>query len=122
MNGQRVNIKISDCAGNATTQQLVEHYIEKADCVLLCYSLTSHRSFENLDDWLEEIQKTDKGEKAPIALVATKLDLAISQRAVDPWKLTKKEAATKNCFISREITAWEDRTDYVNDLFQKVAE
>ena len=108
-------------AGNATTQQLVGEFIEKADCVLLCYTLTSDLSFKNLDDWIEEIQKTDKGNNIPIAIAATKSDRAINERAVSTSRMETLKRNTKNCFYAAEVTAWTDNVSYVNDLFEKLA-
>ena len=69
-------------AGNFTARQLSKHYTPQADCILACYSLNSERSFEELDEWIQEIRQTQEGLNIPIMLLATKSDLAQNERAV----------------------------------------
>ena len=52
---------MKDMAGNFAMQDLVRDHCKDADCIILCYNLTSRRSFENLPDWLEEIEKDSIG-------------------------------------------------------------
>ena len=49
-------------AGNFAMQDLVREFCKDMDCIILCYNLTSRRSFESLSDWLEEIEKDPTGQ------------------------------------------------------------
>ena len=67
---------MKDMAGNFAMQDLVRDHCKDADCIILCYNLTSKRSYDTLPDWLEEIERDPVGMNLPVALVATKSDLA----------------------------------------------
>ena len=86
--------------------------------------MTSKQSFQNLDDWLEEINLDVKGVKTPIALVATKSDLAASQRCVpETYGYNKlKEIGKPRCFLFRETSTYTDNVQPVEDLFKDIAE
>ena len=71
-----VKVELKDMAGNFSMQNLVRENCKDSHCIILCYNLTSRASFDNLPDWLEEIDKDAVGSTLPIALVATKSDLA----------------------------------------------
>ena len=43
-----VEVVLQDVAGNFTAKQLVHTYCKQADCIVLCYSLTSKESFKGL--------------------------------------------------------------------------
>ena len=51
-----------------------------ADAVILCYSITSKVSFDDIDDWLEALQKQHNGRSLPIALIGLNSDLATTKR------------------------------------------
>ena len=81
--GKNVPIEVVDMAGNYQAAHLVKKECQGANCILLCYSLISHESYQKLDDWLEEIDRDEFGINLPIVLVATKRDLASEHRAVE---------------------------------------
>ena len=58
-------------------------YSKQADVILLCYNLTKKKTFDDLDEWLDQLNLDKKAKTLPIALIATKSDLAMDQRAVD---------------------------------------
>ena len=70
-------------AGNFQAQALVKNECSKADCILLCYAINSNDSFKRLDNWLDELNADEHGQKLPIVLVGTKRDLAGEHRAVE---------------------------------------
>ena len=93
-------------------------YCKQADCIVLCYSLTQKTSFQNLNEWLEELSLDERAKTLPVALIATKLDLAPDQRAVSEDEgYIKKEEIGDRCFIFRETTTFTDDTRPIQDLF-----
>ena len=114
---------MKDMAGNFAMQDLVRDHCKDADCIILCYNLTSRRSFENLPDWLEEIEKDSIGKNLPVALVATKSDLAQDQRQVsEDLGYRKKGDIGDKCILFRETTTYGNDVSSVNLLFTEVAE
>ena len=58
-------------------------YCKQADVIVLCYNLTKKRTFDDLDEWLDQLNLDNKAKTLPIALIATKSDLAMDQREVE---------------------------------------
>ena len=114
---------MKDMAGNFAMQDLVREHCRDSDCIILCYNLTSRRSFENLPDWLMEIEKDSIGQNLPVALVATKMDLAQDQRQVsEDMGYRKKQEIGEKCILFRETTTYGSEFSSVNQLFNEVAE
>ena len=109
---------MQDVAGNFTAKQLVHTYCKQADCIVLCYSLTSKTSFNSLAEWLEELSLDERAKTLPVALIATKSDLAPEQRQVtEDQGYLKKDDIGERCFIFRETTTFTDDMQPIQDLF-----
>lgn len=66
-------IKLHDTAGQEEFENLRKAFMKnkRPDVFILCYSVDNRRSFENVEKkWIKEIRN-----RAPIVLVATKVDL-----------------------------------------------
>ena len=61
--------------------------LERISYIIICYSIDSRKSYNDLTDWVKGINSNAKGKDTPIALVATKKDLSRSRRV--PEKLGK---------------------------------
>mmetsp|Transcript_9510 Transcript_9510/g.11730 ORF Transcript_9510/g.11730 Transcript_9510/m.11730 type:complete len:80 (-) Transcript_9510:270-509(-) len=68
----KCKVTMRDVSGNHTAQHLVHLFCDQADCVLLCYDMTSRNSFEQLSTWYEEVKGDQRGKKLPIVLLALK--------------------------------------------------
>jgi small GTP-binding protein len=66
MNGKRVKLTIWDTAGQERFRTLTSSYYRGAHGVVLVYDVTRTDSFENLEQWLKEVQlyRCVKQEKA----------------------------------------------------------
>ena len=63
----------------------IKDLIHKHQCIsyiVLCYAINNKRSYDDLQDWVDVINSNPQGNRAHIALVATKSDLA-SDRKVE---------------------------------------
>jgi GTPase SAR1 family protein len=56
MNGKRVKLTIWDTAGQERFRTLTSSYYRGAHGVVLVYDVTRTDSFENLEQWLKEVQ------------------------------------------------------------------
>ena len=72
--GKKVGIYYNDCDGGGEDwHRLRPLGYDRADVVVLCFSIRCRRSFENIDEyWYPMVQK--HAPKAPIVLCGTKLD------------------------------------------------
>ncbi|ORX87389.1 P-loop containing nucleoside triphosphate hydrolase protein [Anaeromyces robustus] len=74
------NIQIWDIGGQAINNRMISNYLYGAQAILLCYDVTHTLSFQNLEKWLNIINKTlsskqSKKNNPYIACVGNKIDL-----------------------------------------------
>ena len=79
-NGSEIKFKIFDTAGQERFKSISQNYIKKANGVLLMYDISDEASFNNIENWMQNIQD-NSGNKMCIVLVATKCDL-VEEREV----------------------------------------
>lgn len=82
MSGKRVKLTIWDTAGQERFRTLTSSYYRGAHGVVLVYDVTRTDSFENLEQWLKEVQlySPNNGESVVKLLVGNKIDM---ERQVD---------------------------------------
>ena len=73
-NGEEIRVKISDTAGQERFKSIATNYLKKANGVILAYDVTKETSFENIDNWVEQIN-AESGVSRPIILIGNKCDL-----------------------------------------------
>jgi small GTP-binding protein len=73
--GARHPLQLWDTAGQELYRNIIPIYFKGAVFAMVCFSVADHRSFENLDSWLAEIEEhSDAG--IGLVLVGTKYDVA----------------------------------------------
>ena len=73
-NGEEIRVQITDTAGQERYRSLSTNYIKKADGILFVYDITKKESFDEIDDWLERLNK-DENNNRPHILIGNKSDL-----------------------------------------------
>ena len=74
LDGVRQTIHLHDTAGQEDYDRIRQSFYRRAHCFLICYSIDSETSYENIKlKWMPEIKEIQ--ENTPIVLVGTKLDL-----------------------------------------------
>ncbi|MFX1378838.1 MAG: Rab family GTPase [Promethearchaeota archaeon] len=68
-----VSAQIWDLGGQESFKSLRKLYLEGANGALLVYDMTSQKSFEKLDDWVQSFREAR--DDAPIILIGNKSDL-----------------------------------------------
>jgi len=105
--GHPVNLGLWDTAGSGEYDQLRPLSYPGTDVFIICFSLTSPESFDNVKNkWVPEV--TQFNPKTPIVLVGTKLDLrdnpdtiaALQQHDQAPIQVAKAEK------LAKEINAY----------------
>ena len=72
--GKTINMKIFDTAGQERFRTLTNNYYQKADGILLIYSIKDKDSFSTINNWITEI-KTKANEDVVVFLIGNKCDL-----------------------------------------------
>ncbi|XP_056626219.1 ras-related protein Rab-28 [Triplophysa dalaica] len=72
-----VTLQVWDIGGQTIGGKMLDKYIYGAQGVLLVYDITNSQSFENLEDWLNMVRKTnEESDTQPvISLIGNKIDL-----------------------------------------------
>ena len=80
LKGETYNMKVWDTAGMERFKTLTYSFYKRADGILVGYSVTDRRSFENIQNWITAIEQYAQ-KNIPIIVVGTKIDLE-SERVV----------------------------------------
>jgi len=105
--GSLVVLDIVDCAGNEDFAKLRQSFYVGINVVLLCFSLSSPSSYENVTKkWQQEM--ATHCPKAAIVLVGTKLDLRDDKDTIETLKGKKLKPITSSQgkSKSKEINAY----------------
>ncbi|KAJ1667572.1 Ras- protein Rab-7A [Coemansia sp. RSA 1813] len=94
--GRVAEVACWDTAGQERFQSLGVAFYRGADCCILCFDVTSMRSFENLQSWRDEflLQVAPRDpENFPFVVVGNKIDIdgkrAVSQKRAMQWCAAK---------------------------------
>lgn len=89
INDKRVKITVWDTAGQERFRTLTSSYYRGAQGVVMVYDVTRRDSFENLEQWLKEVQlyTPDNGEGVVKLLVGNKIDLQrrVPREEAEAW-------------------------------------
>ena len=75
LHGINIKIKIFDTAGQERFKSMSANVIKNVEGLILTYSIASKESFNNLDNWLHQLNNVSDISKTPIILVGNKSDL-----------------------------------------------
>ena len=110
-------LHIWDTAGQEKFANIVRSYLREVDVIILMYDITDHKSFVNLDKWLNEVEYQNKDKKIIKYIVGNKKDME-EKRVVD-LKILKNFC--KNQDIQYSETSIKD-IDSINLVFTKIVE
>lgn len=80
-NNRTIRLQLWDTAGQERFRSLIPSYIRDSHVTVVCFDLTSRKSFDNVTKWVEDVRH-ERGDDVVIVLVGNKSDLATSQRQV----------------------------------------
>lgn len=80
LQGKTIKLQIWDTAGQERFKTITSSYYKGANGIILTYDITDKQSFQDVDNWLEEVEKFAKPNVVKL-LVGNKCDLE-SQRQV----------------------------------------
>ncbi len=111
-----IKLHIWDTAGQEQFRSVTRQYFRDAVGVLLCYEVTSKKSFDNITNWLEML-KEEEVLNSSIILVGTKSDLA-HKRVISTEE--GSQLAQKYNMVFKEISS-KDNNICIEELFHSLA-
>ena len=77
INGEEkeIKVKIWDTAGQEKFKSISTQYIKNCDGILLIYAINNKKTFENIENWLNETEKKKKKNNIHLVLIGNKIDL-----------------------------------------------
>lgn len=88
--GRQLKLQMWDTAGQERFRNITTSFYRGAHAIVLCYSMTQVGTYEDLTDWIAELDKHyPKGRRPCIAVVGTKADL--------PGRRVNSEDAREKC-------------------------
>ena len=86
-------IQIWDTAGQERYRSITTTYYRGASAIIICCDVTSHDSFNNLNNWIDEITKYTDADITKLVLV-NKCDLANEERQIEKKEIEEFENKT----------------------------
>ena len=117
-NGNTVKLNLWDTTGEEKFKSMIPMYYKNAKGVILIYDISSRKSFESVEYWIEELNEHVKAENTVMYLVGNKKDLPPEKREV-PSSMAAKIAEEQGIFFL-EVSA--KSGENVNELFTNIAE
>lgn len=112
--GVTCKIQIWDTAGQDQFKNLAPMYYKNAHCAVICYDMSSPKTFDTLQYWLDELQ-SHASPGLVVVLCATKSDL---QPNADTSEVERLAESTGALFFS---TSAKKGTN-VNEVFEKLSD
>ena len=119
-NGEIIKVKIYDTAGQERFISIASNYLKKANGILLVYDITNESSYDNISNWLEQINSKSDNER-PIILIGNKSDM-VNERVISK---EKGEELAKNCcgginFYETSCKTGENVDEAINDIVYQI--
>ena len=74
INKSTVRLQIWDTAGQERYRTITKAYYKNADGVMIVFDLSDRESFQNIDSWLQEVEK-HCGPDVSVMILANKCDI-----------------------------------------------
>jgi len=120
-NGIICNVQIWDIAGQTQFRKMAPMYYKTASAAIVCYDVTSPRSYTVLREWIEELHPFISSKSIILAIAATKSDLADKnhQPPLVPQSEVEALASSQNAIF---VDTSAKSNHNVHLLFQRVSE
>ena len=116
INKKTYRIQIWDTAGQENFHSITRSYYKNSVCAMVVYDITSRKSFDNVLNWIEEVQN-NSSKTILIVLVGNKIDLKENR---DISFDEGKELANRNGIIFMETSA--KTGEGVEEIFKKTVQ
>lgn len=89
VDGEPMQLQIWDTAGQERFRCMVPMYMRNAAAALIVYDITSRESFDDVEKWIQELNRCSLSNEPSLVLIGNKADLS------DRRKVAKGEGVTK---------------------------
>ena len=106
INKENAYIQIFDTCGQERNNSVAKNYLNNVDAILLFYDVTNRESFENLDNWVDNITDIIDLKEISLILVANKIDeneKRIIFKKKDYKKLINMELNIMNAVVQMDL-------------------
>ena len=119
-NGEEIKVKLYDTAGQERFKSIAKTYLKKANGILLIYDITRESSFNNVINWITDINDGTHKD-IPVVLIGNKSDLE-DERIVTKEQGEKlaKQFGYENHFYETSCLNGEKVKEAVNDLVDQI--
>lgn len=117
INGDTKNIAILDSSAEITKSPIGKNFFTICDGIFVLYDSTKKESFENIDNWINFIKKSNK--TLPIILIGNKSDL---EREIGEEEGRKKAEELEIDFYETSALTGENVNEVFNAMLNKVFE
>ena len=114
INGHRVKIQIWDTAGQERFATLTNGFFKGSDGIIVVYSVTDEKSFENVNKWMQQIQQRAPAD-VKVLLAGNKTDLEEERKV----SYEEGERLAQKYNIPFFETSAKNGT-HVNEVFEKL--
>ena len=94
---KNVIINLIDTAGQERYQSITSNYYKGSNGVILIYDITDKKSFDHLNNWIENIKNIIDKKESLIFLLGTKKDLADQENQEERNRQVTVEEAQNKC-------------------------
>jgi len=108
IDGKTVNVVLVDTAGQERFRALTSGTYRGIDGIYMCYDVTKRETFDDIGEWLNELNRYAKDRKVERFLLANKIDLLSSGESRAVTEEEGKEFADKNQMTFFETSAKDD--------------
>lgn len=70
-----ISLRVYDIGGQSLNSKNLKQYLSGASVIFLVYDVTNRESFQNLDDWLNQVRRNS--DKSKIYVIGNKVILII---------------------------------------------
>ncbi|CAI5441237.1 unnamed protein product [Caenorhabditis angaria] len=114
---ESIRLQVWDTAGQERFRCMVPMYMRNADAALIVYDVTNRESFEDVDKWMDELERSCGTDQTNIYLIGNKTDL------VEKREISTVEGKAKAVRINAKFyEVSSDEPDLFSILLSDVAE
>ena len=119
LNGKNIEVIIRDTAGQERFRTVTAGFYRGAHAFFLVYDVTNKESYNNIESWVNEIEKYTGGTNSIKMLIGNKIDL-INQRVVTPIEGKQKADSMEISFCETTATEFPQVEHIFNQLISQV--
>ena len=121
LNGEEIKVKIFDTAGQERFRSITSDYIRKANGMLLVYDITHKPSFENVENWINNLKEETGQKMIPCVLIGNKKELT-EERVIkeDQGKELAKKLEMEEHFYETSCSTGENVQKAFSDLIEQI--